>query len=107
MTQVVQLHEVIDENSTLRDGNYYCFEQGAQSVQRCQLESYLLDLDVVFENQTINAVLFGDVVAVVVGCSVQEYIDSLEKDPFNSPNYDHLVSSNWREYKFLFKLDKS
>ncbi|KAG9130893.1 hypothetical protein Leryth_006668 [Lithospermum erythrorhizon] len=66
-----------------------------------------LNLNVVSETHTTNVALFGEVVDVLARCSVKEYIDYFEKDPINSQKYEQLGKSVWKEYKFLFKLDKS
>ncbi|GAA0139028.1 hypothetical protein LIER_00659 [Lithospermum erythrorhizon] len=68
---------------------------------------FYLNLNVVFESHTTNVTLFGEVPDVLAGCSVKEYIDCFEKDPINSQKYEQLGKSVWKEYKFLFKLDKS
>ncbi|XP_073047497.1 uncharacterized protein [Primulina eburnea] len=56
---------------------------------------------------TASVTLFGNVANVFIGCSVEDYIDSITKDDNTSIYYKHLETPNREEYTFLLKMDKS
>ncbi|XP_075483752.1 uncharacterized protein LOC142523904 [Primulina tabacum] len=68
---------------------------------------YRITMSVNDGTATASVTLFGNVANVFIGCSVEDYIDSITKDDNTSIYYKHLETPNREEYTFLLKMDKS
>ncbi|KAL3507747.1 hypothetical protein ACH5RR_033129 [Cinchona calisaya] len=105
-TQEINLEDVIQNRQSLKKGALYYFIGTVDMIENKSKPWYRLTLNVIQGIARATVTLFEDAATVYIGCTVNDYIQSMDEDEKSSNYFRDLETISNKQYKFLIQLDE-